>query len=197
MAATLRLDRFELLWLFEGAAGKSHLRWDIYPMFVNDVFPQLNESEREAIYAYIKRDTAWLWENRSGLDETPKQYWLQVLARFNPSNQYRVTLKDGRKKQQVAEDAYLWDGKYYIGWQRYCAPEYVKKVEQKPYKKCTNRFCTARNICLRNLTHKVGDELFRDDCNWSCDKCDFLIVGDGVIDPISKMVMSSEKEKSK
>ena len=43
MAAKLTLNKFELMWLFEGAAGKSHLRWGIYEMFVNKVWPQLTQ----------------------------------------------------------------------------------------------------------------------------------------------------------
>lgn len=174
MAATLRLDKFKLLWLCEGAMGKSHLRWDIYDMMVNDVYPQLNDNEREFIYTYLKRDTAWLWENPNGLDETPHQYWLQTLARYNPANQYVVTLKEGRKKAQTADNAYLWDGKYYVGWQRYCAPEFIKKIERKPYRKCTNDYCAARCECLRFIEHQKGDEVLEGGL-CGCDKCDLII----------------------
>ncbi len=174
MAAILTLDKFRLMWLCEGAIGKSHLRWDIYDMMVNDVWPQLNEAEREFIYAYVKRDLSWHFEGEF-VDKTPHEYFMQMLARYNPANQYRVTVKDGRKKAQIVEDAYLYDGKYYIGWQRYCAPEYIKEVERKPYNKCTNRFCNARNLCLRNIEHEVGDELLRDNSDWACEKCDFII----------------------
>ena len=198
MSATLKLDRFQLMWLAEGAIGKSHLRWDVYPMFVNDVWPQLTESEREAIFTYIKRDSSWHFNNeRPHGDETAKQYFLQMLARFNPANQYVVTLKEGRKKAIVVNDAYYFDGKYYVGWQRYCAPEYIVKVEQKPFLKCSNRFCIARNMCVRNLDHKDGDKYFANDSDWACDNCDMIIVKDGVIDPIAKMVISEEKEHGK
>jgi len=180
MAATIRLDRFQLMWLCEGFMGKSHLRWDGYPMMVNDVWPQLNDAERECIYTYVKRDTAWLWEHVSALDETPYQYWLQLLARYNPANQYIVTLKGpssqaGKRTKTEVVDAYFWDGKYYVGWNRYCASEYVKKVEQKPYNKCTNRFCGAKDRCLRHTEYKEGDTVFANDRDWPCEKCDFII----------------------
>lgn len=193
MSATLRLDRFQLMWLAEGAIGKSHLRWDIYPMMVNDVYPQLNDNEREFIFTYLKRDESWKFAKEKN-DDTAKQYFLQMLARYNPANHYRVTMKEGRKKAVVADDAYLWDGKYYVGWQRYCAPEMIKKVEQKPYKKCTNRFCVAKSICLRNTEYKEGDELMADNRDWACDKCDFLIVGADVLDLIAEMIITKNNE---
>lgn len=174
MPAKLTLSKFELMWLFEGAAGKSHLRWDIYPMFVDTIYRQLDDKEREFLYTYIKRDTSWLWENKAHLDETPHKYWLQVLARYNPANQYKVTLKGLGGKEIVADDAYLWDGKYYIGWSRYCAPENVVHFERKPFKKCKNTLCAARYGCLRYVNHQDGDELI-DDATWHCDKCDYII----------------------
>lgn len=174
MAATLTLNKFELMWLFEGAAGKSHLRWDIYPMFADTIYRQLNDDEREFLYTYIKRDTSWLWENEKYRDETPYKYWLQVLARYNPANQYEVTLKDEKGKEIVASDAYLWDGKYHVGWNRYCSPENIVKVTHKPYKKCINTLCKAKDICLRFIERKEGDN-FLDNVKWCCDKCDFII----------------------
>ena len=174
MSATLKLDKHELLWLAEGAMGKSHLRWDIYPMFVNTIFPQLNNDEREFIYAYLKRNTSWLWENKTSLDETPHQYWLQTLARYNPANQYKVTLKRGREKQIIQNDCYLWNGLYYTDFTRYCAPEYIKKVERKPYKKCKNSLCAAQTKCLRFLECADADKVI-DNQQWACEKFDFII----------------------
>ena len=174
MAATLTLNKFELMWLFEGAAGKSHLRWDIYPMFADTIYRQLNDDEREFLYTYIKRDTSWFWENKKYRDETAYKYWLQVLARYNPANQYEVTLQDEKGKQIVVNDAYLWDGKYQVGWNRYCAPENIVNVKRKPYKKCNNTLCKAKDTCIRFIEYKESDNVL-DNANWCCDKCDFII----------------------
>ena len=173
----MNLDRFRLMWLAEGAIGKSHLRWDVYEMFVNDIWPQLTDNEREFIYTYIKRDTAWHWERMTPGDETPHENWLQMLARFNPSNQYRVTMREGRKKFQIADNAYLWNGKYYVGWQRYCAPEYIRKVEHKPYRKCINQWCKSRESCKRWSEYKEGDDVL-DSNSYGCEKCDLMLVDD-------------------
>lgn len=173
MSATLRLDRFNLLWYLEGAVRGSHLRWDIYPTFVNDVFPQLSESERECIYTYAKRDLSEMFDRKP--DSTESEYFRQLLARFNPANQYVVTLKDGRKKE-VADNAYLWNGKYYIGWQRYCGEDYIIKVEQKPFGKCANEWCERSSCCLRYITRESGDTIAEGlDYNFHYDNCDLMI----------------------
>lgn len=177
MAATVKLDRFKLMWLFEGAAGKSHLRWDIYEMFVNDIWPQLDEQDREFIYTYIKRDTSWLWTNITGLDETPHKYWLQVLARYNPANQYTVTVHHDSLGTETC-DCYLWDGKFYINFTSYCAPEYITKKKRKPYKKCSNTLCRAKDLCLRYLERKGNDKKINHNV-WACNNCDLIIESDG------------------
>ena len=143
-------------------------------MFADKIYRQLNDVEREFLYTYIKRDTYWLWENKKYSDETPYKYWLQVLARYNPANQYEVTLQDVINKQTFVHDAYLWDGKYQVGWNRYCAPENIVNVKHKPYKKCRNTFCKAKDTCLRFIEYNDGDNVL-DNEKWYCDKCDCII----------------------
>lgn len=172
MSATLKLNRFELMWLFEGAAGKSHLRWDIYKIFVDRVYPQLRENEREFLYTYIKRDTAWLWEDKKIRDETPYEMWRKVLARYNPANQYTVTASHDGKTE--TRDVYLFEGKYYINFDLYFASEFVTAVSKKPFKKCANGSCSARNECVRYTEREAGDTLL--DCaQWPCNACDYII----------------------
>lgn len=190
MSAILSLDRFELMWLCEGAIGKSHLRWGIYQMMVDKVWQQLTDDERNAIFTYIKRDDSWHFNKNLDRFEISRSYYLQMLARFNPANQFKITLKYGRKR--TTEDAYKWEGKYFISWQRYCAPEYIVKIEQKPFKKCANDFCHAKNICLRH-TYNEGDTLLNDDTQTSFSRCDFIIVDEGVIDPVAEMIITTKQ----
>lgn len=175
MPATLKLNRFELMWLAEGAIGRSHLRWDVYPMFVNDVWSQLTDGERDSIYTYMKRDNEWKFEAETE-DDTAKEYWLQLLARYNPSNQYTVVMKQGRKKETV-DNAYLWDGKYYVGWNRHCEPAYIESVKQKPYTMCANIYCSSCDKCKRYKYRKDGDKTL--DSRFACEHCDMLIEDDG------------------
>lgn len=172
MPAKISLDRFELLWYMQGFMGGSHLRWSGYERMVNDVWQQLTDKERECIYMYAKRDLSWHFEG-DHVDETPHKYFQQVLARYNPANQYSVTVDSGAGAK-IVSSAYLWQGKYYTAWNRYCAPEYIKKVERKPYRKCVNDYCASRTDCLRFIEHNKGDEIL-DGGQFGCDKCDFII----------------------
>lgn len=129
MAATVTLNWHELLWWLQGGMSGSHLRWSVYEDFVDRVWPQLDDKERENIYTCAKRDLSWHFEG-DYVDKTPHQYFLQLLARFNPENQYIVTLKESRRKC-IKKQAYLWNDRYYVGWSRYCAPEFIVKAEKK------------------------------------------------------------------
>lgn len=173
MAAKLTLDKFRLMWLLEGAVGKSHLRWDIYDMFVNDVFPQLSEDEREFIYAYAKRDLSWYFEGKY-VDATPHEYFKQMLARYNPANQYKVKLKNGKEKETVR--AYKWDGKYYTSWNRLCNEDFIVDVKPLQFKLCGNKYCSSRNKCLRyKEVIEIGEKELEGTRLFACEKCDFII----------------------
>jgi len=195
MSATLTLDRFELMWLCEGAIGKSHLRWGIYSLMVDSVWPQLTDLEREAIFTYIKRDNSWLFKGDTDRYETPRNYYLQMLARYNPANQFKITLKDGRMK--VTEDAYKWNGRYYVSWQRFCDPDHIRSIEQKPYRKCTNDRCdsAANDTCLRYKTHNEGDILLSCGAPYKCKHCDFVIACEGMTDPVAEIVITPEQDQ--
>lgn len=178
MAAKLTLDWDELLWYCQGFMCGSHLRWSGYERMVNDVWPQLSEGEREKIYTYAKRDLNH-WEGKSEeeiTDKTPYEYYHQMLARYNPTNQYKVSLENEKEKKVV--EAYMWNGRYYIGWYSYCAPEYIKKVEHLPYRKCRNVGCAMREKCLRFTDYQVGDKVMEGREVWGCEKCDLIIEKD-------------------
>ena len=79
-------------------------------------------------------------------DITPWEYFRRVLARFNPDNQYRVTMKVDSKharnelmRMGLEESAksgimrihtYKWDDKYYIDWNRYCDESLITNIEK-------------------------------------------------------------------
>lgn len=175
MGATLNLDKFELLWFCDGFVGKSHLRWDGYKIMIDNVFPQLNEAEREFIYTYAKRDFSWMFdkEKRKYVDDTPAISFRQMLARYNPANQYKVKLDNGNEVETV--DAYKWGDRYYGTERRSCNPDYIVNVEHKQYRKCRNTCCDMRDKCLRYTEHKDGDEMLEGANLWFCKDCDLKI----------------------
>ena len=108
---TLTLDYREVLWWMQGGMSGSHIRWSVYEDMVNRVWPQCTEQERRNIHYLIRRDLGDYWrpDGWSGykepftgdgewkpedeiLDKTPWMYFRQVLARFDPENQYAVTM---------------------------------------------------------------------------------------------------------
>ena len=106
----LSLDWREVLWWMQGGMAGSHLRWGVYEDMVNKVWPQCSEQERRNLWLVMRRDLGTYWRpcgwqgmdfDKQGegkwsadiLDETPWMYFRQVLARFNPENQYAVTMR--------------------------------------------------------------------------------------------------------
>ena len=175
MAATITIDWHEAIWYLQGVIGGSHLRWDGYKRLVNTIWLQFNEREREAFYTTAKRNFG---EYFIGKDSTEAEHFMHMLHRFNPANQYSVTMKDGKKKMKV--DAYLYDGGYYINWNHRCAPHAIVSVERKAFKKCINDYCLSRVDCQRYLKYNKGDELVGDGsfASFNCAKCDYLIKDD-------------------
>lgn len=118
---TLNLNWREVLWWMQGGMAGSHLRWSVYEDMVNKVWPQCSEQERRNIHYVMERDLGTYWRNSDGewkptmddvrgkmddvsqpsaithqpsyiTDTTPWMYFRQVLARFDPENQYAVTI---------------------------------------------------------------------------------------------------------
>ena len=81
-------------------------------------------------------------------DITPWMYFRQVLARFDPDNQYKLEIKcpDGEKLERMLQTtprasiistpkpliirAYKWKEQYRIDWDRYCAEDCIINVEK-------------------------------------------------------------------
>lgn len=135
----VNLDKFELLYFINGCAIGSHLRQGIWKRCVDEFYGKLNDKERAFIYQFSLRD---FWEimamakypnvnkeyPRFGFDDYKK-----FLACYNPNNRYNVKFEgvpEGKKKVKKEEaNAYLYDGKYWIDFQRYIPNEYITSAE--------------------------------------------------------------------
>lgn len=98
-----------MLWWMQGGMAGSHLRWSVYEDMVNKVWPQCNVKQRCNIFRIMRRDLGSYWrpsgwqcmDDEPGegpwrddiSDRIPWEYFRQVLARFNPDNQYAVQMK--------------------------------------------------------------------------------------------------------
>lgn len=166
---TLNLDWREVLWWMQGGMAGSHLRWSVYEDMVNKVWPQCSEQEQRNLWLIMRRDLGSCWrpDGWSGYrhmndkgegewkpeneisDKTPWMYFRQVLARFDPENQYAVTMKTekwddlymiydslpkycviGNLSSRLKVRAYKWQNEYRIDWNRRCAEDAIVKAEK-------------------------------------------------------------------
>ena len=165
---TLTLDWREVLWWMQGGMSGSHNCWDVYKDMVNRVWPQCSEQERRNIHYVMGRDFGTYWRNSDGewkpeseiFDKTPWMYFRQVLARFDPENQYAVTMRypDCNTLERILQTtpkasvistpkpskvrgypmplqpfiirAYKWQDEYRIDWDRLCDESQITKVER-------------------------------------------------------------------
>ena len=177
---TLNLDWREELWWMQGGMAGSHLRWSVYEDMVNNVWPQCSEQERRNLWLIMRRDLGSYWRpdgwsgfdlaNAHGegewkpeseiFDKTPWMYFRQVLARFDPENQYAVTMRypDCNTLERILQTtpkasvistpkpskmrgypmplqpfiirAYKWQDEYRIDWDLRCDESQITKVER-------------------------------------------------------------------
>ena len=107
----LTLEWREVLWWLQGGMCGSHVRWSVYEDMVNRVWPQCSEQERRNIFLIMRRDlgTYWRpgdWNGHAHMTDEGEGPWRDeaigdselkrfrhVLARYNPDNQYAVTMR--------------------------------------------------------------------------------------------------------
>lgn len=135
----VNLDKFELLNYLNGCAIGSHLRQGVWKRCVDEFYNKLNDKERKFIYEYSIRD---LWEimARDKYPNYKKEYpkagfedFRKFLACFNPDNRYHLKIEgevDGKIQRQEV-DAYLYENKYWTGFNRYVPKEYIKSKQNK------------------------------------------------------------------
>lgn len=160
---TTNLDWHDIIYLMEGCAGGSHLRQGIWQRAVDEFWKKLSDDERKVIYWIAKRDiTERFFYELHGEPQTSFGYddFAEFLARFNPSNQYRVTMDGEVSGKHIHEvvDAFLWarsddakdtQARYHTGFTRFCASEYIVETEHKPYQCCGFNNCPLKDNCAR------------------------------------------------
>lgn len=121
----VELDIFEMYYLLESCIRGSHLRSSTIFRFVDDWYELFTKEQREKLYYDTLR---LIYDNNfvpciqcCGADKI-------FMSRFNPKNQYMVTVSNGRETKTV--NAFKMDNKYYVKSNRFCAEEYIKKIEK-------------------------------------------------------------------
>ena len=121
----VELDIFEMYYLLESCLRGSHLRSGTILRFVDDWYELFTKEQRDKLYYDTLR---LIYDNNfvpcdscCGADKI-------FMSRFNPKNQYRVTVSNGRETKTV--NAFKMNNKYYVKSNRFCAEEYIKKIEK-------------------------------------------------------------------
>lgn len=121
----VNLDIHEMFYLLESCLRGSHLRSSTILKYVDDWYSLLSTSQRQCLYE---------WTLRLVYDGEFKQRPAACgadrifMARYNPDNQYRVTVSDGERTETV--EAFKLDGRYWVKSNRCCAEECITKIEK-------------------------------------------------------------------
>mgnify|MGYP006304071035 CR=1 FL=1 len=95
------------------------LRASILDKIADNWYHMMNQYERKSIYSWLKR--------RYGDDELDERQ-RRFMARFNPENQYLLTMKHEGEEQKA--EAYEFEGKYWVGNQSYADEKYITNKER-------------------------------------------------------------------
>lgn len=175
---TTNLDWHDILNWMDGCSIGSHLRQGIWDRAIDEFYPKLSSEERKNIYTLAKRDLLNRYmdiDNKHvDLNRPGAREFLHFLARFNPANQHMVMVQDDTKQHELTVSyktreivkAFLdidANGlkRYYVGSNRICAPEYIKKVKHQiePYTECDGSQtgdCPLRASCVRYNAQAEG-----------------------------------------
>lgn len=118
----VKLDKFEMYYLLESCLRGSHLRSGTILRFVDEWYSKFTKKEREQFYTSVLRD---VYEGEfkdllhlCGADA-------MFMARYNPDNQYRVTLINGN-----TVEAFKINDRYYVLSNRFIDENCIIKVEK-------------------------------------------------------------------
>lgn len=101
----IQLDIFEMYYLLESCFRGSHLRASTILRFADEWYDKLSRKERESLYKWVLRN---IYDGE--FKPLPHLFGADIvfMARYNPDNQYRLTLKNGE-----TVDAFRMKEKYY------------------------------------------------------------------------------------
>lgn len=149
------IDKFDLLNWLEGCSIGSHLRQGIWRRCIDEFYSKLTAQERLWLYTYAKRDITDRYKDKSSCG---REDFFKFLACYNPANRYTVIAEgiiDGKKQKQRVK-AFRFQGDFWVSYQRYIAPEYVKLVKKDTVKvdKCAAGYCPKMPTCARYTDDK-------------------------------------------
>lgn len=174
----ISINRFELLDWMSGAAGGSHLRQYIWGRAIDEFYSKLDESEREAVFMYAKRDLTdkyiprkVKWQKDLYVPCGSREFF-QFLACYNPNNRFLVHCKgdiEGESQEKTVK-AFKFEDEYYIGTRIMCSKPFIKKKWRVGGLKKCNTPCIWHDKCARY--DKNTEEWLN---QYVCSRCDWFI----------------------
>lgn len=121
--AKIEIDYFESIKLLEIALySHTAVCGTIKEKFLHEWYDCYNAREKKALHDWLLRVF-----DRQGNHESINEEVNRILARYNPDNQFMVTVKKGKLQQTVP--TYLFNGIYYTGTRnQHCEPSTIKKI---------------------------------------------------------------------
>lgn len=118
----MKIDYFELLVLIEASWNPGTiLRYSIIRKAVDQWFFELSEIERGKVFNYFNRPAF-----KSSNDAFAKKIQDIFFCRFDPRNQYEITLNDGNGVKTLK--AFQFNDSFHVSSDTRIAPEYIQSV---------------------------------------------------------------------
>lgn len=123
----VELDFFEMLYLLESCLRGSHLRSTTVERFSCEFWERFTERQRNSLYRFVLRN---VYDGKFKQQDSMCGQDVWLIERYDPDNQYEVTINDGATCENIRAFRHAKNGKYYIRPNKYIAPEYIIKIEK-------------------------------------------------------------------
>jgi hypothetical protein len=124
MKKPIEIDYFESLKLFDSVIyGGTILSHSIRVKFVDVWYHHYLPEQIKSFYEYMVRT-----KDSSYLKGEYLEWFNLILSRYNPDNQYEVTLENGDEKQTVI--AFKHDDKYKLSSIMNCKEKHIKSIKK-------------------------------------------------------------------
>ena len=136
------LDKFELIYLLEGCAGKSHLRQHIWGRLINEWIPQMDDKQLDFTWWVLFRDVWGKYFNQpnASYPSTGAGDFLQAMAALNRNNRYtvEVSINNRHGEKNIKLQCYRYQTEFYTIGETFkgsCLTQLIRPEELVDYQK--------------------------------------------------------------
>lgn len=116
------IDFFELSFLAEACIPPAPIaRMTFWYKLINDYYHEMDSNERLKLYK-------WIYSNSRFTDNINHDDCQLFITRFNPDNQYKVTVEYEGKLETA--DCFLWNNQYRLSKTMYVPSELITNIEK-------------------------------------------------------------------